>query len=588
MSGPESYIEDLEARYEREQERVGKAGNDDQEKRKGIAQQLIEIGTEQHLFADDDGVGYVQVHVGAHKEVYQIESQQTRDWLAAEFFRRTEKGANRNAVADAIATLNANAKFGRSARQAVHLRTGVVGNAMFIDTGDEVWSSWRITATEIDRDYESECLFRRSPKSLPLPEPDGADFSPIWDLIPCRPEQQPLIAAYVAGALRPRSPYPVLLFTSEQGTGKSEGTRRVKSITDPSAVPLRSPPREERDLCVAALNSHVLAYDNLSGCPAWLSDGICRLATGGGIAARQLFTDTTEVLLQIARPIILNGIDDLANRPDLAERSLLVELMPISNRRTEVDLRRAFERSSGRIFGAVLESLKLAMRDARSIDIGQKPRMADFATWAAAAMPALGFTAADFLTAYRMSIRSATLGAIESSPVAIAVIELSERNPAGWQGTVGELLIAIKPDHDRTFPSTPEKLSNALRRLAPAFRQSGINVDLSERGSRGRMVTVQKLRASSDGCDGSSPFHKRKDVDEMGTSLHRAGMPAQPAQPAHPSTTANDGCVGCDGSDGFHDGCNVESSGKDQHDTYQQVRETCTTSTTVTDDEVLL
>jgi len=492
----------------------------------GAAQQLVEIGAEQHLFADEDGSAFMQVQSDGHKEIYQIESQQAREWLAAEFYRRTAKGANRGAVADAVATLGANAKFGLSPSKQVHLRTGAVGGAMFIDSGDKAWSAHKITATKIERDHRNECLFRRSAKSIPLPEPDGADFSPIWDLIPCRPEQQPLIAAYIAGALRPRSPYPVLIFTSEQGTGKSEATRRVKSVTDPSAVPLRSPPREERDLCVAALNSHVLAYDNLSGCPAWLSDGICRLATGGGIAARQLFTDTSEVLLQIARPIILNGIDDLANRPDLAERSLLVELMPISNRRTEADLKRAYERSAGRIFGAVLQSLKLAMRDAGSIDIGQKPRMADFACWAAAAMPALGFTSEQFLTAYRTSIRSATLGAIEASPVASAVIELSERNPAGWQGTVGELLMAIKPDHDRSFPSTPEKLSNALRRLAPALRQSGLLVDLSERGSRGRVVTIQRLR-----------------------------------EPTQHSPPDSDGRAGCAGSDGYPGGCN-DSDGR--------------------------
>ena len=563
MSGHESYCASIEDRAAADLDRVSKAGSDENEKRKGIAQQLIEIGAEQHLFADDDGVGYMQVRVGAHTECYPVESQQTRDWLAAEFYRLTEKGANRNAVADAIATLNAKAKFSRSGPRAVHLRTGSVGKAMFIDTGDKVWSSWRITSTEIDRDHSAQCLFRRSQKSLPLPEPDGEDFSPIWDLIPCRPEQRPLIAAYVAGALRPRSPYPVLLFTSEQGTGKSEATRRVKSITDPSSVPLRSPPREERDLCVAALNSHVLAYDNLSGCPAWLSDGICRLATGGGIAARQLFTDTTEVLLQIARPVILNGIDDLASRPDLAERSLLVELEPITHRRTEADLRRMYERSAGRIFGAVLQSLRLAMRDASSIDIGTKPRMADFATWAAAAMPALGFTAQDFLSAYRTSIRSATLGAIEASPVATAIIQLSERNPAGWQGTVGGLLLSVKPDHDRTFPATPEKLSNALRRLAPAFRQAGISVVIGDRDSRGRLVTIQKAHASGDGydgCVGSGPSHKRKNVDgdERESALHPPGQPAQPAQPARPTWEVSDGCVGCVGSDTFPGGCNDE------------------------------
>lgn len=538
---------------------------DERERPKGIAQQLIEIGAEQHLFADRDGVAYVQVHVGGHKEVYPIESQQTREWLAAELFRRTERGANRNAVADAIATLSANAKFGKGEVQQVHLRTGSAADAMFIDTGDEAWTSWKINSSKIERDRASECLFRRSKKSLPLPEPDGSDFNFIWNLIPCAPEQQPLIAAFIVGALRPRQPYPVLLFNSEQGTGKSSSTRTVKAFTDPSAVPLRSPPREERDLCVAALNSHVLAYDNLSGCPMWLSDGLCRLATGGGIAARQLFTDTDEVLLQVARPVMLNGIDDIATRPDLAERSLLVELLPIKHRRTEAELRRMHEKHQGRIFGAVLEGLRLAMRDARTIDIGQKPRMADFATWAAAAMPALGFTPQDFLIAYRKSVRSATLGAIESSPVATAVIELAERSPGGWQGTVGELLSVIKPDFDRTFPQTPEKLSNSLRRLAPAFRQCGLSVDLSERGSRGRQVTISKAGPDSrDGCAGSDTSCKRKNVDEgdeegHAERLHPPKRPAQPSQPAQPSGDGSDGCAGYDGSDGFPGGCNVES-----------------------------
>jgi hypothetical protein len=537
----------------------------EKEKRKGIAQQLIEIGAEQHLFADRDGVAYVQVHVGGHKEVYPIESQQMREWLAAELYRRTERGANRNAVADAIATLCASAKFGKSQTQAVHLRTGSAGDALYIDIGDAAWTSWKITGRGIERHRGSDCLFRRSPKALPLPEPDGADFGFLWQLIPCAPEQRPLIAAFIVGSLRPRSPYPVLLFNSEQGTGKSSATRTLKAFTDPSAVPLRSPPREERDLCVAALNSHVLAYDNLSGCPAWLSDGICRLATGGGIAARQLFTDTNEVLLQVARPVMLNGIDDLASRPDLAERSLLVELLPIKHRRTEAELRRMHEKHEGRIFGAVLEGLRLAMRDAKSIDIGEKPRMADFATWAAAAMPALGFTAQDFLTAYRKSVRSATLGAIESSPVATAVIELAERAPGGWQGTVGGLLSVIKPDCDRTFPQTPEKLSNSLRRLAPAFRQCGLSVEIGERGSRGRQVTISKAgHDSRDGCAGSEPFCKRKNVGEgeeegHAERLHPPKRPAQPSQPTRPSGGGSDGCAGNDGYDGFSGGCNVES-----------------------------
>jgi hypothetical protein len=40
---------------------------------------------------------------------------------------------------------------------------------------------------------------------------------------------------------------------------------------------------------IAATNSHVLAFDNLSRIPDWLSDALSRLATGG-YSTRELFT----------------------------------------------------------------------------------------------------------------------------------------------------------------------------------------------------------------------------------------------------------------------------------------------------------
>jgi hypothetical protein len=46
---------------------------------------------------------------------------------------------------------------------------------------------------------------------------------------------------------------------------------------------------------IAANNGYLLAFDNLSGLPAWLSDALCRLASGGSFAVRQLYTDDDEV-----------------------------------------------------------------------------------------------------------------------------------------------------------------------------------------------------------------------------------------------------------------------------------------------------
>ena len=96
---------------------------------------------------------------------------------------------------------------------------------------------------------------------------------------------------------------------------------------------------------VAANNSHLLAFDNLSGLPAWLSDALCRIASGGSFAVRQLYTDDEEVLFKAARPTLLNGIEDIIGRSDLADRAIFLTLGPIAEeqRRSETELWREFE-----------------------------------------------------------------------------------------------------------------------------------------------------------------------------------------------------------------------------------------------------
>ena len=98
----------------------------------------------------------------------------------------------------------------------------------------------------------------------------------------------------------------------------------LRGLIDPNAAPVRTGPREERDLFIAASNGHVLAFDNLSDLAPWMSDALCRIASGGSFAVRQLYTDRDEVLFQAARPIILNGIEDVITRPDLADRAIFL------------------------------------------------------------------------------------------------------------------------------------------------------------------------------------------------------------------------------------------------------------------------
>src|SRR5207249_5626813 len=196
--------------------------------------------------------------------------------------------------------------------------------------------------------------------------------------------------------------------------------RVLRRLVDPSTVDLRRPPRSEHDLAVAAGNSYVVAYDNLSGLPDWLSDALCSLATGGGFGTRRLYTDAEEELFAAYRPIIINGIDDLLTRPDLTDRSLVFVLPKIEDtaRRDEEGFWRELESQHPRILGALLDGASAAMRNLPNVR-GGAPRMADFARWVVAAEPGLGWMPGAFAAAYGGNRLESLELALEADPVAV-------------------------------------------------------------------------------------------------------------------------------------------------------------------------
>src|SRR5262245_54332492 len=231
-----------------------------------------------------------------------------------------------------------------------------------------------------------------------------------------------LVVAFVLACLRNRGPYPVPVLAGEQGTAKSTFSAMLKALLDPNTAPLRALPREDRDLFIAASNGHLLAFDNVSGLPAWISDTLCRLATGGGFAVRQLYTDQDEVLFDAVRPVIMNGIEDIVTRPDLADRAVLLTLEPIpeERRRPEKDLWAAFEAERPRVLGALLDAAATGLDMLPEIKLEKLPRMADFAQWATACESAL-WPPGTFWSAYCGNLDEAVESVIEADEVAVAV-----------------------------------------------------------------------------------------------------------------------------------------------------------------------
>jgi len=297
-------------------------------------------------------------------------------------------------------------------------------------------------------------------------------------------------------ALLPTGPYPVLTLFGEQGSGKSTLSRVLRLLIDPNLALVRSSPREERDLVITAGNCHLIALDNISRLPEWLSDALCRVATGAGFATRQLFTDAEEMLFQAQKPIILNGIEEFAQRPDLVDRAIILQLPQIDKKRRQHEqaMNTEFEAKRPQILGALLDIICMGLSMLDDVELEESPRMADFARWGCAIAEGCGWKQQDFNDAYERNRERANEASLESSIVANKIIKFLDDHNDDWQGRATDLLEALNNSTSeeirkrKDWPKQPNVLSNALRRIAPSLRERGIGCEFGR--SKQRIITL--------------------------------------------------------------------------------------------------
>jgi hypothetical protein len=497
---------------EEEKEEPG-PGSSFVELKKKQADILIELASAAELFHDRDDVGYARFDVNGHKENWPIRSKGFKRWLARGFYESTQSAPSSDAMQSALGVLEARAQFDAPEHE-VHVRVAGPNGCIYIDLADRDWR-----AIEIDEDGwrvidTPPVYFRRSSGMKPLPEPvaGGSLKDDLRPLLNVKTDDEfTLTVAWLLAALCPTGPYPVLALAGEQGSAKSMRANFLRALVDPNSVPLRTLPRSEHDLFIAARNSHVLAHDNASGLPDWLSDAFCRLATGGGFSTRELYTDQDEVLFGSKRPIILNGIDDIATRPDLADRSIVQSLAAISDetRKLERELWAEFERKRPRILGALLTAVSHGVKTLPDVKLDRKPRMADFAVWVTACEGAL-WNKGTFTAAYTGNIEEAVETVLENDEVAIALRKYVEMTPEGFTGRASDLLKALNGVATETqqkakgWPKSPAVLAKTLRRIAPPLRRIGIDVAF-DRENRQRKIIIASVKIGKTPSQPSPP-----------------------------------------------------------------------------------
>lgn len=466
----------------------------------GTADPVAFVRNSAHLFRDQRGTPMAAVRVERRTQLLDVQSKPFDLWLRR-LIHSAGFSITRSERRDLRDHLESVARFDSPA-EPVFVRVGETAGRTYLDLGSasdkaiEVTpDGWRVMGTPSVR-------FRATTTQAPLPRPDpdcrGA-VDELREYLNVDDGQFPAVVGWILAALRVHGPYPVLFLQGEQGTGKSTAAKMITSLVDPRRVPLRTMPKTERDLAVAAQHAHLLAYDNLSALSPAMSDALCRVSTGGGLATRKLHTDAEEVVLEAQRPVIATGIPDLATRPDLAERAIVVRMSAVRHR---VDERRLLSRFAGaapRIFGSILDGVVSALARVDLVTLDEPPRMADFALWVTAAEAGLGWAEGTILAACRRLQSAQVVESFESDPVASLVPRvIAVGGGQAWRGSASSLLELLR----HLSPSRPElpracnALTAHLRRVAPVLRACGYGVRF-ERSAAAREVVLEASSSSS-------------------------------------------------------------------------------------------
>lgn len=357
---------------------------------------------------------------------------------------------------------------------------------------------------ELKRDG-SDVLFQRSPtmRELPCPTQEG-NYKKLDRYLNLSAPEKVILRGYLtytlAHAKSSTTNYVILVIQGDQGTGKSYLNKIIKLLIDPSSVIIMALPRNEKDLAIAAQNNHVICLDNIRNIKTWLSDLFCMTSTGGMSVSRQLYKDTDQTILNLHVALILNGIHDFIDQPDLAERVLCMRMKPLgaNTRISEAEMTQQFMDDYPEIFTGLIELTANILEELPEATPVVSERMIDFVHWLAAMERAEGVPEGVYQNEYARLLNETQLDSLMDDPVAAAIIDYFEREPEDeLSGTPSDVLqtltrtVSKRIQHWHRWPRNAISFSKRLQSLKAGLKSQGIVVDF-ERGKY-RKLSIQNI-----------------------------------------------------------------------------------------------
>lgn len=496
---PES---ELRNTFESIAERASK--KNDSEEEKSQAKKLIALVAEEDIefFHDQFKTAFAIMH-GEDGGIVQLNSENFKTWLSHLAWTQDNMAVSSNAIQSAINVFTGEARY-KGQMKKLHVRVAWHEGDIWYDLGDG--SAVQVNKTGWKVVEHPPILFYRFAHQHQQMHPESggnlSDVLQFFNLL--NKEEQLLLETMIVTGFIPNFPHPISGVHGPHGSAKSTFHRLLKRLIDPSVIEVISPPRNLTELIQLASHHWALFFDNLSDISDWFSDALCRMCTGDGFSKRKLYSDDDDVIYAFRLILGVNGINVLASKPDLLDRSILLALerLPEKDKGTEDEFLERFEKAKPKILGAIFDTLSKTLNEKANVNQPKLPRMADFAVWGCAIARALGRDENEFMEIYRTNISRQHDEAIEASSIAIAVIEFMEGLET-WQGTATELLgelnsIAkhLKIDTDsRKWPKDASWVWKRINEMSANLITKNIKVERSKSGKR--KITIQRVAQES-------------------------------------------------------------------------------------------
>ncbi|MAG44499.1 hypothetical protein CL633_01285 [bacterium] len=466
-----------------------------------------------YLFRDEKKEGYAKFFQSGCYEIRKIQGRAFKDYLASLVWNEIKKPLCSAAMTDTLNTLEAIARS-KNTEHELHLRTAWHKKSLWYDLGD--WRAVRINSKGWKIVKNPPVLFKKLGHQRPQTEPVKAgNIRDILRFVNISQADQILLLTYLVVALIPDIPRVILVIFGDPGSAKTTFFELLKSIIDPSQMETLPLIKNQRELMQLFAHHFALFFDNLSYFPDRISDEISMACTGSSFSKRKLFTDDDDFVYKFKRLIGVNGINFLASKSDILDRSLIFELHRITNKNMleKRELMQEFEKAKPRILGGIFDVLTEVMRIRKQggIKLTEMPRMADYATWSAEVAEAMGEGSQKFTQAFKKNIEKQNAEALEASCIAQAVMKFMGEKEI-WEGTGHQFLQELQKldsdsvllwSQDRNWPRTASWVWKRIKEVRVNLDRADIEASYNDK-VRPRLIKLLNRKFKTTDSAGSA------------------------------------------------------------------------------------